>query len=492
MKQKNLSVKSDVRTLELKYYAEQLGLPGDTTPDQIRQKLNEIIERIKNDNSKTAQNIIIVAIVHDRDYLGDDFFTPSIEKPHVHMYIRFRNGFHTHISQILDLLEVEFRMEEDKTLLEHGAINTIRDFARVCMYITHDTEQAIAEGKAHYELDEIITNVLLEEIIKYREGYVAGAHNININELEILDACAFKLGYELGNYEKWYDTLTINQRKLSSMKIIKESYDRGVYARIREDSHITRLAMYIQGAPDVGKSFQAEKIKGEKIKIDIGKTGKFDELKPYHRVMIINDAKLGKANLLNLADNMIAHPYRRNSGNTWWCGEILIITNNKPFDEYINEVDTCTKEEMEALRSRFYLAHIEKSQLVIDKASTRGTIEEQIYRKNLAREVKAVYDEGLKEYNELSNNSIVYDDIYGLDVDVNQMFLDELLINTRSHSDDTKVNQPILLNDDDEIVGQFYFDSLDMIVKETLGESTNIEPNSNTIFEDDDDLPFQI
>lgn len=69
-----MTVKSNVKTLALKVYDEQI--PGGW------EKLKERIKELKKAEYQC------LGIKHDEDVLGDDFFEPSTEKPHYHILIR--------------------------------------------------------------------------------------------------------------------------------------------------------------------------------------------------------------------------------------------------------------------------------------------------------------------------------------------------------------------------------------------------------------------
>lgn len=66
-----MTMQSNVKTLALKVYDEQI-------PDGWE----KLVERIKELKKAEYQ---CLGIKHDEDYLGDDFFEPSTEKPHYHI-----------------------------------------------------------------------------------------------------------------------------------------------------------------------------------------------------------------------------------------------------------------------------------------------------------------------------------------------------------------------------------------------------------------------
>lgn len=114
-----MTVKSNVKTLALKVYDEQI--PDGWTNLQKR------IKELKKDEYQC------LAIKHDKDVLGDDFFEPATEKPHYHILIRVMKDSQNvtksgrHVSTILNDLGIVFR-KEDATMIANHGIETVGDF----------------------------------------------------------------------------------------------------------------------------------------------------------------------------------------------------------------------------------------------------------------------------------------------------------------------------------------------------------------------------
>ena len=76
--------------------------------------------------------------------------------------------------------------------------------------------------------------------------------------------------------------------------------------------------------------------------------------------------------------------YRRNRNNPYWCGNYLIVTGNLSFEEWVKSCGIKSQKHIDALISRFYICHIEKSFgnkiLFCDSPSTRGMAETQAER----------------------------------------------------------------------------------------------------------------
>lgn len=147
---RNLVMRSTVSTLSIKCYDEQLADGWDKTKETIR------------DIAKDTYHVL--AIKHDRDPKTDNIWESSLEKPHYHIIIRLLNKKRTKVQTILNMLKIAYRPEVDDNLWQNHGVETIRNFPNMAMYLTHDTEEAILQGKEHYELDEVVSNLTTDEI----------------------------------------------------------------------------------------------------------------------------------------------------------------------------------------------------------------------------------------------------------------------------------------------------------------------------------------
>lgn len=339
-----ITVKSDVRKLFLTIYEENV-------PD-----LRAFWDAIKNFDKNVAQ---IFMIAHEGDYCENDFFDPKEEKKHFHVLIRFVNGNHRRVETILNSLFIVFR-PEDKGRLEKGeALLIPSDFYAMLFYLTH--ESSSCEKKWHkYNVEDIVSNLSLEEIKKVREGYVSPSlGKVSKKEMADLDKVCFQWGYDLKNFEDLYDSLSYEVRKDSGMRVCKESYYRGVERRILDNQKnhvlINRMNIYIFGGSNKGKTYACEEyFRGDSyLEVDGGGTGKFDKLKCSHNTIIINDDVC--PNLMNMSDNKVCPAYKRMKDNPYWCGKNLIISGNLTFEEFIADFSDKHKE---ALRNRFFVIYV--------------------------------------------------------------------------------------------------------------------------------------
>lgn len=400
-KKNTLCVRSNVYTLGVKCYDEQLVYGWEKTKELIRSI----------DKSKYQ----VLSIRHDRDIVTDGIWLSATEKPHIHTIFRCTDRkTRIHISTILNSLGIYFRPQLDDDLWMNHGVETVGNFTGYAVYLTHETEQAVIDGKELYDITEIVSNLSQAEIIQIRDGYTRvsdHSHKLTTEELEALDANAYSLGYELKNFLSWYSSQPFTVRSNAKMKTIRESYERGVEARIEENEELNRVCLFIQGAPNTGKTYATKKALGglKVLSIGGGGSGKFDKLRPDHDAIVIDDDVC--PNLLNMTDNYICHAYKRNSSNPAWSGKYFIVTSNLPFKDWLR---TCgihvdegnygrESQHYKAMVSRFSIGRVVKSesgvnQLYIEHLSTRGSDEDRAERKKLIREFMTVFNKTISAY----------------------------------------------------------------------------------------------
>lgn len=409
---KCLNILSSVHSAAFKIYEEQLVYDWDYTMNAIKTAFKSSYMQVE-------------GIMHYKDFLEDsNFWLPSIEKPHFHIIFRLVDRKdRIRIKKVLNALGIEFRQGLDDNLLKEHGCETVQNFSSYSLYLTHETEDAILDGKALYDLSEVVSNLTESELEQIREGYVRPSEKRKLTQAELisLDKEAYDKGFELADFEDWYNSLGFVVRSNAKMKIIKESYTRGVEARIRENKSLPRLCIFIQGAPNTGKTYAAaHSIKGDYLSVGGGGSGKFDNLKPSHNGIIIDDDIC--PNLLNMSDNYICKAYKRNKDNPVWAGEYLIITSNLSFLEWLDSCGIKVKdmwgrlsEHAKAMQSRFYICELRQnligqSRLACLSASTRGTQTEQIERLNKFKEFQNTFNGIIVNYNP-QNNKVDYSTI---------------------------------------------------------------------------------
>lgn len=239
-----------------------------------------------------------------------------------------------------------------------------------------------------------------------------------------LDTLAYELGQKLEDFLKWYGNLDFMIRSHAKMRTVRESYYRGVQDRVNMNGEVNRLCIFIQGKPNVGKTYAAEKaLKGKQVlKIGGGGTGKFDRLLPSHDAIIVDDDTVVK-NLLNMTDNYMHQVYKRQKNNPYWCGEYFIVISHLPFEEWVKRCGIPTQEygieteQYRTIKSRFYICHIGETEdkktrvLMCTSPSTRGSKEDQKARLAKYIEFRKKVNESLTFY--ASQGKIDYSKING-------------------------------------------------------------------------------
>ena len=297
-KTKPLGLHSRVYTIAVKCYDEQLPYG-----------LEKLKENIHNIDKADLPALQVLAIVHDRDIITDGIWSCPLEKRHIHLIARCKNRKDRfYVSKFLSEIGIYFRPSKDDALWRAHGVESVGKFDDYAMYLTHETTQAIADGKERYELSEIISNLTEEEIKQVREGYIrvaASELKLSADALAALDKEAFDLGHELQDFNAWYDAQPFSVRSNTHMRTIKESYNRGVTKRIEEHQEINRICIFIHGERNTGKTYAAiHALQGKKVlSVGGGGTGKFDNLTPSHDAIVVDDDVL--PNLLNIGDKYI-------------------------------------------------------------------------------------------------------------------------------------------------------------------------------------------
>lgn len=446
------TLESVMQSVALKFYPEQITgydpehAGGSGYTEELLQELKQRIQKLDDDEMQ------ILMIVHNGDFDHDDYWCPSIEKPHIHIIMRFiskmSNGNikRERIGSILEMLGVTYRPDVDRTLWEQHGVESIGDFVEYANYLLHWTAKAKKAGKHCYELSDLVSNLTEDKILEILNGHkqiseAAPDENkkVQISTMIDLDREAYQLGYDLRDFDKWYGNLPFVIRSHQSMKTIIESYYRGATARAEDPAKngVLRLCIFIEGPPDRGKTYSAihalDGLGASVLRVGGGGTGKLDKLKPSHDAIVIDDDVC--PNLLNMSDNYICQAYRRNRNNPYWCGKYLIVTSNLTFTDWLiscgftkstrqwnpeTQMWNDAYEHHAALRSRFYVCSVLPfdGTLSCDEVSRRGTYEEQLKRKEMFLSFKRRYDEIAAGY-ERDDRKVDYNDIPGFWLPIN-------------------------------------------------------------------------
>lgn len=398
-----LTMASVVPDLAIKIYEEQI-------PDGV----DALWERIRN---MSKDDYWVWAICHDKDVVADDVFVEAYKKRHFHIYVVKRGkdkdgkSERRKVSTILNLFGIVFRPGLDDIIWKERGVERIQEIAHCVAYATHETDKAMAEGKTVYDRDEIVSNLDPEELDQLRDGYsriVKAKNKVSLQEqAEILETCR-NCGYTNSmSWEELRNSMAFILRKSSAvMKLYREAYQEGVDMRMEERTDILRLAIFIKGAPNQGKTYAAQHaFDGLGLRVfkatDGGKSGRFDSLTENHDVMILDDATIDDP--LNVADNNAVKMYKRGNGNPYWCGSHFLVTSNLDFEKWAKRCGVQYDDQIEALKSRFFICHIvdepEKGKFLdCISPSERGTKEQQLKRLEMYKAFKTRFDALISSY----------------------------------------------------------------------------------------------
>ena len=358
----------------------------------------------------------VAAIWHDKDPVSsdDDVFLTSIKKPHCHLLIFLENGKKFRLSQVLDLLGINFDPVVDKTLMDCGGIASCVDKSAFFMYLTHETDQAIFDGKFIYDRKEIINNMSDELQDSLRAGYKRAVPKSKLkpSDWDKLYEEAYQIGKSIIktriDYDDWERAhLNTVQSVQGPARKLKEAYYKGVSDTITEKVKLVRLSVIIYGCANQGKSYSAKKAlinMGKKIHIATIGSGKYDDLRPDTDAILFDDVAVSDAR--NVFDNGPKVLRRRHSNDRPWLGDYAIVTTNLDWQHeiiammgkrYAYERDDLTSEDktvFDAIASRLYICYINEAngELEIEHKQTRGGDESKKEHNKKMEEFKKAFD----------------------------------------------------------------------------------------------------
>lgn len=395
---------STVRTLAIKFYDEQIPEGWEAT-----------VEKLK---SIPKDKLHALGIKHYKDPTGDKFWAPSTEKQHYHIIVRVvappgEKVKSMHISQILNMLGIVYRPDKDETLWNEHGVETCKNFSNYAMYLTHETEQAILDGKVEYDFEEIVSNLTAEEVKQIRDGYLRPTYGrVSMMQMAELDKLAYEKGSELQDFTTWYRSLDFMIRSNTKMRIVEQSYWQGVSDRLKKGVEVNRLSVFIKAEGNCGKTYAAKKALAGKdmLTVDGGGSGRYDHLQLSTDAIILDDTTT--SSLLNLSDNYACQIYRRNSNNPVWLGRYFIVTSNLDFEDWVRKCGITDWANIKAVRTRFYVCSVrvgrdDQKYLVCDSESTRGDEVALSEKRKMFLNFRDKYNESLQQYHpEKTENNI--------------------------------------------------------------------------------------
>lgn len=369
------TLESSMRSFSLKFYDEQI-IRGFGSPDQIDRlnsikdlpdyevQLKELGDKCKDSfishlKSVDSSKFFVIGIYHDKDYVTNDFFAPSIEKRHCHIIGWSVNDVPYKLRTIFNILGLSL-LPGDSAIYDY--IETVIHRCEMLNYLTHNTEQAIKDGKYQYDDSELFSNYSMGYINSIRDTVTNNdSYKLSHVDQKRYDQLFYNCGFSNSSFNELYFSLPPYVRQNRSFtSVLKESYDHGLKDSINDNNEIDRLCIYIQGDSNTSKSYSSYHAAKDLYKrvfvVDGGKTGMFDDYDVTTRCLILNDYYL--PNILNICDNKKAKLYKRGSGTPYFLGDVVVITGNKPFSVWLSDCNIHDKNQEQAMSTRFFVCEM--------------------------------------------------------------------------------------------------------------------------------------
>lgn len=410
----SLSLWSEPRTVQLKFYVEQLMDPakrayytnllisidsGKATALEeasAKQLENETCRRFWDLLSTFSYlDFKVAGIYHNQDLTEDagSSFKPSVKKGHWHV-MAWRSSFKNptkrfHLNNLVKKLGLQYSSADETVWKKDGAEQLKYGVPAFFMYLTHESLDAIQKAKHVYSRDLIAKNFSDEEAKQIRLAYKRSVVKTAL-DWDYLAGEAYDLGKKVGNFSKWADLhFSVGQQATRNFTVIREKYNEGLNLGITTLTDCPRCSIVISGAPNLGKTYTSrlalKKMGLATVTVASG-TGKYDRVQPETDALIFDDT--GVSDARNVLDNVGVVLHRRNSDDRPFRGKYVIITTNETHSVWtrktaigVQNLEGKSLEEVESLQniiqaveSRVYFAHISASgKLVLDKRQERGS-----------------------------------------------------------------------------------------------------------------------
>lgn len=450
-----LTFRSQVRSLALKFYVEQLMTPDqrkfydellaygdwvakDAKGNIIKESPEVTLNRqqAKNDAKKLEANFCrnfwdkihnlptdeyyVAAIYHNRDWKKskDDLYEISAKKGHWHLIIWPKDPKkRPRISTLLNMFGITFDGKLDYDLWDHRGAEIIGDKPSYFMYLLHRTERAEKEGKTPYTLSEVATNLSADQCQNLMDGYTKARpkKQLKPDDWDKLANDAYDLGKNLGDWDTWVNTvLNTQQQAMAPTRVVRAKYVQGLKWGVAHHESICRVSILIYGAGNLGKSYTSRatlKKMGLDVCLAPKGSGKYDNLTPHTDALLFDDVSASDAR--NVFDNSAVMLHRRNQDDRPWLGHYAVATTNDMPSLWLKKmagVNTKVSNDYEeqqsynnainAISQRLYICHIDpkKHQLVCDKRQERGSIEDRLEHDQAFMRFFNLFNEILKGY----------------------------------------------------------------------------------------------
>ena len=393
---RNASTSSQTNTLSLKIYTEQLMQADDREKyEELAKELKQMqdaddrdeaeykakqdefdkldreactafIERVKAIDPK---QFCVVSIKHDKDEVrnNDDLFEISIKKPHWHIYVWTPNddvfydagrSFRVHTMICGDsrkghekqYLGINYDPKRDVSIWDNRGAERIHSIIASVAYCLHISSSAIEAGKHVYDKSEIITNLSNGEIDEMLNLYKGIDNHFirkpNADDWNTWAQTAYERGLHLENFEDWaVDHFMVNQMASAKFRVVRDFYNRGLAQGLANAPQIDRCNIFILGAGNLGKSYNAQQafldMGIKRIAKATSGTGKYDYVTADTEALLFNDTRMTQAKTVMEQSPVKLH--RRNNNDPVWKGHWVVFTSN--FEEPIDAAADCFRYE---------------------------------------------------------------------------------------------------------------------------------------------------
>lgn len=412
----------------LMIYVDQLGYrqeecqPEMSLEDQVK-LLNDFLQSLLSDEDRQFEFFGIVHCLEVKASFSTNL-TEVNEKPHIHIAFIF-----DHRSRPITVLKyltkfgLDIDVEKDRTLYTHEGYKVLNfqrhDQYRAYAYMTHETDQAIFEGKPTYSKDALVTSFDSLKKEEYESNYRKYFDKLFLNKygqvqeiseenqlIIYLDEC-FRLGYNLEDLDSYLDTLPKHYLLKYKRKFPEYYYD-GARKRYEDKSNldVLRVSIYIEGVPECGKTYGSIHTLldlGRKV-YQVGQSsgsGGEDNIKP--RDCLVYDDRIPK-NCLDKADTNICELYRRNSSNGLFGGDFFIMNYNSSFEDafknYYKDKDDASdslSDQALAVKSRLFIIKVSGGCVQVKQRCTRGLPEEVKLRNDKFNQFLEIFTKYISE-----------------------------------------------------------------------------------------------
>lgn len=429
----SLSLWSEPRTVQLKFYVEQLMDPAKRA--YYTNLLNAIdsgkataldeasAKQLENETCRRFWDLLstfsyldfkVAGIYHNQDLTEDagSSFKPSVKKGHWHV-MAWRGSFKNpvkrfHLNNLVKELGLQYSSADETVWKKDGAEQLKYGVPAFFMYLTHESLDAIQKAKHVYDRNLIAKNFSDEEADKIRLAYKRSMVKTAL-DWDYLAGEAYSLGKKVGNFSRWADLhFNVGQQATRNFKVVREKYNEGLNIGITTLTDCPRCSIVISGAPNLGKTYTSrlalKKMGLATVTVASG-TGKYDRVQPETDALIFDDT--GVSDARNVLDNVGVVLHRRNSDDRPFKGKYVIITTNESHSIWtkktaigVQTLEGKSLEEaeslqniIEAVKSRVYFAHISASgKLVLDKRQERGSQKDFAVHDKMFLEFKRAFD----------------------------------------------------------------------------------------------------